>query len=104
MPFKSLNDEYFLSTRGYNTFIKNKYCLRNVKLIQIIIWFSYIYKEILCVRTISIFSRKVHCNGSYIPFRETPLFQGGLYITFVEISFSHLRLTLPSDFAYIPVS
>jgi hypothetical protein len=42
MPFKSLNDEYFLSTRGNNTFIKNKYCMRNVKLIQIIIWFSYI--------------------------------------------------------------
>jgi hypothetical protein len=52
----------FLRTRGDTTFAINKYCIRNLELIQIIIWFSYIYKEILSVRTINIFSRKVPCN------------------------------------------
>ena len=52
----------YLRTRDDNTFTKNKYCVRNVELIKIIIWFSYTYKEILSVGTISIFSRNVPCN------------------------------------------
>jgi hypothetical protein len=33
----------FLCTRGDNTFTINKYYIKNLELVQIIIWFSYMY-------------------------------------------------------------
>lgn len=51
-----------LRTRGYNTFIENKYCIRNVELIQIIIWISYIQRHFFAYEQLASFQGRSIVN------------------------------------------